>query len=214
MARLVKAAGKVSAGDLNARVKADEDPEEIAVLSRAFNQMTEDLQRQQAALKAAGQEAESRRQFIETVLLGVSAGVLGVDGKGRVSAANRQAGVLLGLTGRSIGQPLAKIAPELADIVARAAETGGEVEEEVDVARGSETRRLRVRASGASAESLVLTFDDITRLVSAQRNAAWRDVARRIAHEIKNPLTPIQLATERLKRRYRKQIEHDGELFE
>ncbi|HEX5776641.1 MAG TPA: PAS domain-containing sensor histidine kinase [Caulobacteraceae bacterium] len=214
VARLVKAAGRVSAGDLNARVRADEDPEEIAVLSRAFNQMTEDLQRQQAALKAAGQEAESRRQFIETVLLGVSAGVLGVDGRGRVSAANRQAGVLLGLTGRSIGQPLAKVAPELADIAARAAETGGEVEEEIDVARGSETRRLRVRASGASAESLVLTFDDITRLVSAQRNAAWRDVARRIAHEIKNPLTPIQLSAERLRRKYRKEITRDLETFD
>jgi two-component system nitrogen regulation sensor histidine kinase NtrY len=214
VARLVKAAGKVSAGDLNARVRTDEDPEEIAVLSRAFNQMTEDLQRQQAALKAASLEAEGRRQFIETVLLGVSAGVLGVNGEGRVSAANRQAGVLLGLNNRALGQPLAKVAPELAAIVARAAETGGEVEEEIDIARGAETRRLRVRASSASAGSLVLTFDDITRLVSAQRNAAWRDVARRIAHEIKNPLTPIQLSAERLRRKYRKEIGADVETFD
>jgi two-component system nitrogen regulation sensor histidine kinase NtrY len=214
VARLVKAAGRVSAGDLNARVRADEDPEEIAVLSRAFNQMTEDLQRQQAALRTASVDAEARRQFIETVLLGVSAGVLGVDGAGKVSAANRQAGVLLGLTDRSIGKALAKVAPELADIAARAAETGGEVEEEVDVARGPETRRLRVRASSASAGSLVLTFDDITRLVSAQRNAAWRDVARRIAHEIKNPLTPIQLSAERLRRKYRKEITGDLETFD
>jgi two-component system nitrogen regulation sensor histidine kinase NtrY len=214
VARLVKAAGRVSAGDLNARVRADEDPEEIAVLSRAFNQMTEDLQRQQAALRTASVDAEARRQFIETVLLGVSAGVLGVDEAGKVSAANRQAGVLLGLTDRSIGKALSKVAPELADIAARAAETGGEVEEEVDVARGPETRRLRVRASSASAGSLVLTFDDITRLVSAQRNAAWRDVARRIAHEIKNPLTPIQLSAERLRRKYRKEITGDLETFD
>jgi two-component system nitrogen regulation sensor histidine kinase NtrY len=214
VARLVKAAGKVSAGDLNARVNTDDDPEEIAVLSRAFNQMTDDLQRQQTALRAASVDAEARRQFIETVLLGVSAGVLGVDGKGKVSAANRQAGVLLGLSDKALGQPLSKVAPELAAIAARAAETGGEVEEEIDVARGSETRRLRVRASSASAESLVLTFDDITRLVSAQRNAAWRDVARRIAHEIKNPLTPIQLSAERLRRKYRKEITSDLETFD
>jgi two-component system nitrogen regulation sensor histidine kinase NtrY len=214
VARLVKAAGRVSAGDLDARVRTDKDPEEIAVLSRAFNQMTEDLQKQQAALKAAGEDAEARRQFIETVLLGVSAGVLGVDGKGRVSAANRQAGRLLGLTDRSLGKPLAKVAPELAPIAARALSTGIDAEEEVDVARGSETRRLRVRASAAGEDSLVLTFDDITRLVSAQRNAAWRDVARRIAHEIKNPLTPIQLSAERLRRKYRKEITGDLETFD
>ncbi|MGE5565570.1 MAG: ATP-binding protein [Parcubacteria group bacterium] len=214
VARLVKAAGRVSAGDLDARVRTDRDPEEIAVLSRAFNQMTADLQRQQAALKAAGDEAEARRQFIETVLLGVSAGVLGVDEKGRVSAANRQAGRLLGLTDRSIGKPLAKVAPELAPIAARAQETAIDAEEEVDVTRGAETRRLRVRASAAGEDSLVLTFDDITRLVSAQRNAAWRDVARRIAHEIKNPLTPIQLSAERLRRKYRKEIAGDLETFD
>ncbi|HEX6858981.1 MAG TPA: PAS domain-containing sensor histidine kinase [Caulobacteraceae bacterium] len=214
VARLVKAAGKVSAGDLNARVNTEGEVEELAVLSRAFNQMTEDLQRQQAALKAASEDAEARRRFIETVLLGVSAGVVGVDGRGRVSAANKQAGVLLGLTNRAIGQPLSKAAPELAAIAARAADTGGEVEAEVDVARGAETRRLRVRASGVRGESLVLTFDDITRLVSAQRNAAWRDVARRIAHEIKNPLTPIQLSAERLRRKYRKEIAGDLETFD
>ena len=214
VARLVQAAGHVSRGDLNVRVDADSDPREIAVLSHAFNQMTQDLQAQQAALKAASVDAEARRQFIETVLLGVSAGVLGVDGAGRVSAANRQAAVLLALPYGAIGKPLADAAPELAAIAGRATETGGEVEEEVDVVRGSDTRRLRVRASGAGAEGLVLTFDDITRLVSAQRNAAWRDVARRIAHEIKNPLTPIQLSAERLRRKYRKEITGDLETFD
>ncbi len=214
VARLVQAAGRVSRGDLNVSVGADGDPEEIAVLSRAFNQMTQDIQEQQAALKAASLDAESRRQFIETVLLGVSAGVLGVDGQGRVSAANRQAAALLGLAPSVIGQPLDKAAPELAAIAAQAGDTGIDVEEEVDVVRGSETRRLRVRASGAGDEGLVLTFDDITRLVSAQRNAAWRDVARRIAHEIKNPLTPIQLSAERLRRKYRKEITSDLETFD
>jgi two-component system nitrogen regulation sensor histidine kinase NtrY len=205
VARLVQAAGRVAGGDLDARVDADGDPEEIAVLSRAFNSMTHDLQVQQAALQSAREEAESRRQFIETVLSEVSAGVIGLDRRGRISAANRQAAVLLALPGdHGRGRKLADVAPELAE-VASGAGRGGEAEEEVDVVRGRESRRLRVRASHSEG-GLVLTFDDITRLVTAQRNAAWRDVARRIAHEIKNPLTPIQLSAERLRKKYRKDI--------
>ncbi|MFN3514406.1 MAG: ATP-binding protein [Phenylobacterium sp.] len=211
--RLVQAAGRVSAGDLSARVDAERDPEEIAVLSRAFNKMTHDLHVQQAALKRAGDEAEQRRQFIETVLAEVSAGVVGLDAEGRVSAANRQAAVLLGAEGEMRGRTLSDIAPEFAAI-AEGALRGGEAEEEVDVVRGPDSRRLRVRAS-RSEGGLVLTFDDITRLVSAQRNAAWRDVARRIAHEIKNPLTPIQLSAERIRRKFRKGVaEEDLEVFD
>ncbi|HEY8617967.1 PAS domain-containing sensor histidine kinase [Phenylobacterium sp.] len=204
VARLVQAAGKVASGDLSARVDADEDPEEIAVLSRAFNSMTHDLQVQQEALRRAGREAERRRQFIETVLAEVSAGVIGLDSKGRISAANRQAALLLDLPGdHGRGRKLSEVAPEVAAVVASAGRGGAE--EEVDVIRGRETRRLRVRASHSD-DGPVLTFDDITRLVTAQRNAAWRDVARRIAHEIKNPLTPIQLSAERLRKKYRKDI--------
>jgi two-component system nitrogen regulation sensor histidine kinase NtrY len=205
VARLVQAAGRVASGDLTARVDAEADPEEIAVLSRAFNSMTHDLQAQQEALRHASQEAESRREFIETVLAGVSAGVVGLDRQARISAANAQAILLLGLPadgGR--GRRLAKLAPEFAPVLEAAAKGAG-AEDEVDVSRGRETRRLRIRAS-RSEEGLVLTFDDITRLVAAQRNAAWRDVARRIAHEIKNPLTPIQLSAERLRKKYRKDL--------
>jgi two-component system nitrogen regulation sensor histidine kinase NtrY len=204
IARLVQAAGRVAGGDLSARVDADADPDEIAVLSRAFNSMTHDLQAQQEALRRAGQEAEARRQFIETVLAEVSAGVIGLDPAGRVSVANRQAAVLLALPrdlGR--GRKLAHVVPEFAELAA--AGGVGEAEEEIDIVRGRDNRRLRVRAS-QSEGGLVLTFDDVTRLVAAQRNAAWRDVARRIAHEIKNPLTPIQLSAERLRRKYRKDI--------
>jgi len=205
VARLVQAAGKVAGGDLNVRVDAENDPEEIAVLSRAFNSMTHDLQAQQEAIRVAHEDAERRRQFIETVLTEVSAGVIGLDSRGRISAANRQAELLLGLRqhqGR--GLKLSEVAPEVAAIAALAGRSS-EVEEEVDVARGRETLRLRVRASRIE-DGLVLTFDDITRLVTAQRNAAWRDVARRIAHEIKNPLTPIQLSADRLRKKYRKDI--------
>jgi len=207
--RLVQAADRVASGDLDARVDSEHDPDEIAVLSRAFNRMTSDLQTQQRALRDANEDAESRRQFIETVLGGVSAGVIGLDGEGRISAANRQAVVLLDLPQDALGQPLKEAAEELALV---AAEGGGE--QEVDVLRRGESRRLRVRVSAAAEGGMVLTFDDITRLVSAQRNAAWRDVARRIAHEIKNPLTPIQLSAERLRRKYRGQIQADLETFD
>jgi two-component system nitrogen regulation sensor histidine kinase NtrY len=215
VARLVEAAGMVAAGDLDARVEARNDPEEIAVLSRAFNRMTSDLQDQQKALKRARIDAESRRRFIETVLAGVSAGVVGVDGQGAISAANSRALALLDLDhDDTIGRPLVDAAPELAAVAANATQTGRDAEDEVDVVRHGETRRLRIRASGSAEGGMVITFDDITRLVAAQRNAAWRDVARRIAHEIKNPLTPIQLSAERLRRKYRGEITSDLETFD
>ena len=214
VAGLVAVAHRVAGGDLTARVDAHNHPEEIAVLSHAFNKMTGDLQAQQAALKAASVEAESRREFIETVLAGVSAGVLGLDPSGRISAANQQAQALLGLEGDAHGRLLADLAPELGSVAATAARVGGEAEEEVDMVRSGETLRLRVRASGTAEGGLVLTFDDITRLVTAQRSAAWRDVARRIAHEIKNPLTPIQLSAERLQRKYRSEIRSDPDIFD
>ena len=214
ISRLVAAAHLVAGGDLSARVEADSDPEEIAVLSRAFNKMTVDLQEQQMALTAANMEAQSRRQFIETVLSGVSAGVLGLDAEGRISAANQQAHALLGLDGKAAGKPLALAAPELEPVAEAAARAAGGAEAEIDLVRGGETLRLRVRAARTPEGGLVLTFDDITRLVTAQRSAAWRDVARRIAHEIKNPLTPIQLSAERLRRKYRKEISSDLETFD
>ncbi len=209
--RLVQAAHRVASGDLSARVEAENDPGEIAVLSRAFNKMTEDLGAQQSALKDASTEAQNRSRFIETVLSGVSAGVIGLDRKGRVSAMNEQAARLLDLRQSDVmGKPIGKVAPELAAL----AQAVSGSEEDIDVSRDAETRRLRVRASGGAAGEVVLTFDDITRLMTAQRNAAWRDVARRIAHEIKNPLTPIQLSAERLRRKYRPMVQDDVETFD
>ncbi len=168
--------------------------------------MTGDLRSQQEALTAASVEARTRSRFIETVLSGVSAGVVGLDPEGRISVLNGRAATFLGLDEEGApGRRLAEAAPELAEVTERALRNG-EAEADVDVARDAESRRLRVRASGGRGAGLVLTFDDMSRLIAAQRNAAWRDVARRIAHEIKNPLTPIQLSAERLKRRYRKVI--------
>jgi two-component system nitrogen regulation sensor histidine kinase NtrY len=211
---LVQAAGRVSAGDLDARVDVEIGPEEIRALSIAFNMMTTDLQAQQAALRVASLDAESRRQFIETVLSGVSAGVVGLDAEGRITALNRRAGDLLALDDDAVGQPLVEAAPELETVIQEISGGRPNAEVEIDVMRGGETRRLRFRGAGHAAETLVLTFDDITRLVAAQRNAAWKDVARRIAHEIKNPLTPIQLSAERIRRKYRKDITSDLETFD
>ena len=186
--RLVEAADRVASGDLTARVD------------------------QQAALMAASEEATGRTRFIETVLSGVSAGVIGLDRQRRVSAINDSAVELLAIRDPEIiGRPLGEVSPELSELAGRAE---AHIEEEIDVSLEGETRRLRVRIEGGVGGEMVLTFDDITRLVTAQRNAAWRDVARRIAHEIKNPLTPIQLSAERLRRRYRSQVVDDVEVFD
>ena len=214
VAGLVEAAGRVSGGDLDARVEADAGPEEIRALSNAFNMMTSELQLQQAALKAASLDAEGRRLFIETVLSGVSAGVISLDEHGKVSAVNRRAVTLLGLPDEALGVDLIQLAPEFETVMEALQTSRPDTDVEVDIQREGETRRLRVRAAGHVAEGLVLTFDDITRLMAAQRNAAWKDVARRIAHEIKNPLTPIQLSAERLRRKYRKEIASDLETFD
>jgi two-component system, NtrC family, nitrogen regulation sensor histidine kinase NtrY len=214
VARLVQAADKVASGDLNARVMTEKQSEDIAVLSRAFNRMTSDLQSQQWALKSAGEEAEARRRFIETVLSEISAGIIGIDALEYVSAINRHAANFLGVAVEdALGLHIRELAPEIEGLLDQLSPQKVE-EAEVDLVRKGDTRRLRVRASNLETGGAVLTFDDISRLVAAQRNAAWKDVARRIAHEIKNPLTPIQLSAERLKKKYRSQIETDGDTFD
>lgn len=214
VARLVQAANRIAEGDLDARVDTSGPSDELGLLNHAFNRMTADLKAQRKALIAASLEADGRRQFIETVLSGVSAGVIGVNADGRISAANRQAERLLAIVPETaLGQALAAVAPEFGPLFDQAA-LGTDVEGEVDLARPSGTFRLRVRASVQPGSGIVLTFDDITGLVAAQRTAAWKDVARRIAHEIKNPLTPIQLSAERLRRKYRKEVISDPEIFD
>jgi two-component system, NtrC family, nitrogen regulation sensor histidine kinase NtrY len=214
VARLVQAADKVASGDLNARVMTHKQSEDIAVLSRAFNRMTSDLQSQQLALSTAREEAEARSTFIETVLSEISAGIVGIDSFEHISAINRHAASFLGVgSDDAIGVNIRDLAPEITELLDKVSVHRVE-EQEVDLVRKGDTRRVRVRVSGLETGGSVLTFDDITRLISAQRNAAWRDVARRIAHEIKNPLTPIQLSAERLRKKYRAQIATDGETFE
>jgi two-component system nitrogen regulation sensor histidine kinase NtrY len=219
ISRLINAAERVRGGDLATRVEEGTQDDELATLSRAFNRMTSQLSAQRGELMEAYRQIDERRRFTETVLAGVSAGVIGLDAEGRINLPNRSASLLLGLDlDAGIGLPLAKVVPEFAPLVEEAAETPDRPRmAEIPIGPPS-ARRILIARIGAETRSgsvtgYVLTFDDITELQSAQRKAAWADVARRIAHEIKNPLTPIQLSAERLKRKYLKEIASDPDTF-
>ena len=209
LGRLVSAARTAAGGDLSVRVKPSWRDDEIAVLARAFNSMTEQLQGQTSALLLANEQLETRRNFIETVLSGVSSAVLSLDTDRRIQLANAAALEMTGLSlDRLVGQRIDSVLPELSNII--------------DNPRG-EAVVLLTRAGGESAtvaaksvaldDGQVLSFEDITQQLDDQRHAAWSDVARRIAHEIKNPLTPIQLAAERLQRRFGAKLTGDSNTF-
>src|SRR6185312_15440273 len=195
---LIDAAGRVSEGDLDAQVHVVRDDDELASLGLAFNRMTQQLSAQRSDLVAAGRLNETRRLFMETVLSGVSAGVIGIDGEGHITIVNRAAARLLNAAPEDLeASHYSQAVPELAPLVLRAmSEPVGRAGGEVTLKRAGSSRALSVQVTSerGSADGFVVTFDDITDLVSAQRTAAWADVARRIAHEIKNPLTPIQLS--------------------
>jgi two-component system nitrogen regulation sensor histidine kinase NtrY len=227
---LITAAERVRAGDLTVRVPEVDTGDDIAGLSRAFNRMTGQLGAQRRELMEAYGQIDERRRFTETVLSGVSAGVIGLDPEGRIELPNRAAATLLARDLlREIGRPLSEVVPEFAPLLAAAmaAPTQAHTAEiHVGLAGQRRTLLLRIGADRTAAlpdsdgteppgrvVNFVATFDDITELQSAQRTAAWADVARRIAHEIKNPLTPIQLAAERLKRRFAREITSDPETF-
>ena len=218
--RLAGAAEAVGAGNLDVRVKEARGRDEIATLGRAFNRMTGQLKGQRDALVQSHDESERRRQFIEAVLSGVTAGVIGLDRHGRVDLANEAACEMLGTTPRDVhGAELAAFAEGFVSLAEAAGEAPSAVArgEVRQLVRG-EAREFLARVSpkypDAPRDGLVLTFDDITALASAQRMAAWGDVARRIAHEIKNPLTPIQLSADRMRRKLTRQFGEEGADFE
>ena len=204
--RLAAAAERVGEGHFEQRVKEERGDDEVALLSKMFNVMTAKVKSQRDALLDAADETERRRRFMETVLSGVSAGVIGLDGAARVDLLNSAAAAMLGLEARAAeGRPLEAVAPPLGPLLARARGSAQSAAQDQIrlLVRGREREflvRLTPKGAGPS-EGWVLTLDDMTELVAAQRMAAWGDVARRIAHEIKNPLTPIQLSAERLKRK-------------
>ncbi len=212
---LVGAARKVGQGNFALRLDGRTGPDEIGLLNRAFNRMTGQLEKQTQALVSANRQIDDRRAFTEAVLESVTAGVVSVDAESRVTLMNSSAQNLLAPQGdgnggvNMIGQSLEVLSPELCRVIA-----DGKERAVITHAKGTELLTLAVKvAPGTSGH--VITFEDITRQLLDQRQAAWSDVARRIAHEIKNPLTPIQLATERLKRRYRTQVsDEDRDLFD
>ncbi len=217
---LIAAAERVRGGDLSARVPEEgAKADEIGSLSRAFNRMTGQLEAQRRELVEANRQLDARRRFTEAVLGGVSAGVIGLDQRGRVNLPNRSACELLSADlERLIGRPLEEAVPEMAALLREARRRPSRlVESALNIMREGRTRTLLVRISAErenrETKGFVVTFDDISELLAAQRTAAWGDVARRIAHEMKNPLTPIQLSAERLKRKYLKEIRSDPETF-
>ncbi len=216
---LISAAKRVSEGDLDVRVETTDSPDEISSLGRAFNIMTGQLKSTQEGLMDANRQLDERRRFTEIVLAGVSAGVIGLDKEGNVHLPNRSASELLGSDlEASLGHNLSTVVPEMADLLADAMkQTGRPQQAEIKVGRDGQyhTLLVSIAAERLAGEVIgyVVTFDDMTELFSAQRKAAWADVARRIAHEIKNPLTPIQLSAERLKRKYLSEIKNDSETF-
>jgi two-component system nitrogen regulation sensor histidine kinase NtrY len=219
ISRLMGAAERVRAGDLAVRVPEGEKDDELVSLSRAFNRMTYQIQSQQRELIEANRQLDERRRFTETVLTGVSAGVIGLDRDGRIHLPNRSASALLGVDlDLSLGEDLAEVAPEMAGLLEEAAQRPERLAQaQVQIVGNNRTRTLLVRIAAEHDDreisGFVVTFDDITELLSAQRKAAWADIARRIAHEIKNPLTPIQLSAERLRRKYLREIKKDPDTF-
>ena len=217
--RLIGAANVVSTGNLHVRVPIRQSEGDLAQLGETFNRMTHELRSQRDDIMRARDLIDSRRRFTEAVLAGASAGVIGVDGDGCVSILNRSAEKLIGRTEpETLGRPLTEVFPELVDFMA-AARSGARTQDQVTITRNGRERNLSVRItseqSGETDHGYVVTLDDITELVAAQRTSAWADVARRIAHEIKNPLTPIQLSAERIRRKYGKMIgDEDRAVFD
>jgi two-component system nitrogen regulation sensor histidine kinase NtrY len=220
--RLMGAASDVSTGNLNVQVPVNKSEGDLAQLGETFNKMTQDLRTQRDELVSASDLIDSRRRFIEAVLSSASAGIIGVDASGSVGILNRSAEKLIGhAESETLDHPLSDVLPELDEMMKTARDgTQKLVQGQVTILRDGNERNLSVRVSAEqtsqSRDSYIIVLDDITELVSAQRTSAWGDVARRIAHEIKNPLTPIQLSAERIRRKFGKTIteEKDKSIFE
>jgi len=218
---LVSAARQVSAGHLETKVSTVQSTGDLATLGSTFNQMTDRLQSQRDELVAANDQLDERRRFMEAVLRGVSAGVVGLDREGVITLCNLSALELLGLEDEEtvVGQDIGEVFEQIMPVFTKARlRTDGYADGTVSRRVGDQERSFIVSVtteqSEAGVDGYVLTFDDTTELVSAQRNSAWADIARRIAHEIKNPLTPIQLSAERLRRKYGDQITGDRKVFD
>jgi two-component system, NtrC family, nitrogen regulation sensor histidine kinase NtrY len=218
--RLIHATDQVASGNFYVQVPVRRGEGDLAHLGETFNKMTSELRQQHDGLTAASELIDRRRRFTEAVLAGVSAGVIGVDARGTITLVNPSTEALLA-TGRDdlLGRSITLVLPEVADLVEEMSQGRQRLMQgQIQITRKGKDRTINVRVTSEHARSeerdLVITLDDITDLVSAQRTSAWADVARRIAHEIKNPLTPIQLSAERIRRKYGKVITTDREVFD
>ena len=218
--RLIDAAKQVSQGNLEVRVPARGSDGDLGALGDTFNTMTGQLRGQRAELVAASELNDRRRRFTEAVLSGATAGIIGVDPDEQVTIANRSSLRLLGVAeGSAINHSIREVLPQLSDVMdAVRRDERPEHHDQIVIVRNGRERTVNVRVTSEHAEGrargYVVTLDDITDLIQAQRSSAWADVARRIAHEIKNPLTPIQLSAERLRRRFGKNIADGREVFD
>jgi two-component system, NtrC family, nitrogen regulation sensor histidine kinase NtrY len=216
--RLASAAGRVGDGDLDVQVIEEPGDDEIATLGRVFNQMTRQLKVQRDELMDSNHQTEQRRRLFDSVLTNVTAGVIGLDADGRIDFVNRAAERLLDIPGGAHDVEIGLAVPEFSQLFNRLRDQDAALlQEEIRLTRKGKLESLLVRLStrqgdAGRLEGYVIAFDDVTELVSAQRMAAWGDVARRIAHEIKNPLTPIQLSAERIKRKFRSQVQEPEDL--
>ena len=217
---LVPAARRVSSGELDTKVSTVRATGDLATVGRTFKQMTDRVKRQREELVSANDQLDERRRFMEAVLRGVSAGVLGLDRDGTITLSNRSALEFLALEEADvIGRPIAEVFGQAVPTFEKARyRPDGYADDTVSRRVGDQERSFVISVtteqSEAGVDGYVLTFDDTTELVSAQRTSAWADIARRIAHEIKNPLTPIQLSAERLRRKYGDQITGDRTVFD
>jgi two-component system nitrogen regulation sensor histidine kinase NtrY len=218
--RLIDATAEVAGGNLAVEVPVSRSQGDLGSLGESFNTMTSQLRTQREELLSASEQIDKRRRFTEAVLSGVTAGVIGVDGDGRVSIANRTALRMIGAPVEdAVDHPIADLIPQLGPVVTAALRSDRpEYRDQIILPSGGRDRTINVRVTterpAAGAHGFVVTLDDITDLVTAQRSSAWADVARRIAHEIKNPLTPIQLSAERLRRKFGKAITEDKAVFD
>lgn len=218
--QLMGAAQEISEGNLGVEVDVNPADGDLAVLGSTFNTMASELKSQRDELVGANTKLDERRRFMEAVLSGVTAGVVGVDADSTIRLINRSAETLLGAKEASLtGKKLAEAVPEFGPLLKRAQKQRKRlVTDQITLRRQGSERNFAVRVTSEGAEQEgqghVITFDDMTELVGAQRSTAWADVARRIAHEIKNPLTPIQLSAERIRRKYGDSITKDREVFE
>ncbi len=217
---IISVADAVRAGNLNSRVDIKTDLDEISLLGSSFNRMMDDLSSSQRQLVHANKQLDQRREFTEAVLSGVSSGVIGLSREGIVTLPNTAACALLDYSKEQmIGSQLTDVLPEFAELLS-AIKQGKKRQYNTEVMIVRNDQQLFLQA-GITSEKIegrivgyIVTFDDVTDLLSAQRKAAWSDIARRIAHEIKNPLTPIELAADRLKKKYRPDDPKKAEQFD